>query len=140
MEINRTTDDAVRVVLQLALAKPETTVTSVDLARAQQLSAPDLNRILQQLTRAGLLRAAPGSLGAVRLLHAPDKITVLDVVEAMEGPIALNRCVLHPEECPRHTTCPVHELWALARDDVARRLQSIRLSTLAARYKKSSEK
>lgn len=140
MQINRSTDDAVRIILHLSLANPLLPVPLADIAAGQKLSLADVQKVMPTLVQAGYVEVLPGPHGGARLLRAADKITILDIVEKMEGPLALNRCVLHPEECPREPTCPVHELWVLTTDDVARRLRSLRVSTLAARYKKSSDR
>ena len=74
-----------------------------------------------------------GSGGGIALARPAGQISVLEVVEAIDGPLALNICVLWPEECGRSPTCPVHEVWCDARSLLAKRLQDTTVEQLLKR-------
>ncbi|HEX9015240.1 MAG TPA: Rrf2 family transcriptional regulator, partial [Chloroflexota bacterium] len=92
-----------------------------------------LAKIVPALARAGLLRSYRGSGGGIALGRPPEQITLLDVVEAVDGPIALNMCVMWPDECPRSGTCAVHEVWCDAHASLASRLRGVTISSLVER-------
>ena len=72
-----------------------------------------------------------GAGGGFILGRTPDKITLLEVVEAVEGPIVPNRCVINEGECPRDTTCNVHPVWVDVQLQVREILNNVTLQKLA---------
>ncbi len=122
MQLTRAADYAVRVMIHLATL-PEGTIVSKTLL-AQQTEAPEsfLSKILQMLARAGLIRAQRGVVGGFSLLPRGAQASLLDVVESIDGPIALNVCLISEASCRRYSGCAVHEVW--------RQAQSAMLSVL----------
>jgi DNA-binding IscR family transcriptional regulator len=57
------------------------------------------------------------------------------IIEAMDGPIALNTCLILPGECPRESICPIHEVWVKTQENLLASLESITLADLVARGK-----
>jgi Rrf2 family protein len=106
MQLNRQTDYAMRAVLYLATA-PLASIREI--AEAQKVPQEYLAKILQRLARAGIVATHRGVGGGITLARAPEKITMLDVIEAVEGPVALNRCFVRPGECPRESYCSMHD-------------------------------
>ncbi len=111
MEITQQADYAVRAVLDLALQTTNDRVASDDIARRQNIPPAFLTKILARLAAAGLVVTQRGINGGARLARPPEAVTLLDVVEAIDGPITLSRCVRHPNECSRDQTCAVHPIW-----------------------------
>lgn len=130
MEINRTTDYALRVVMHLARHGPRGRVTSARIAAEQGIPPDYVPKVLQALGRAGIVATVPGRFGGVHLSRLPGKLTVLDVVQAMEGPVLLNRCLVRKGECPRDRLCPVHRLWARAQEGLVRTLRAATIAGL----------
>lgn len=128
MEISRTTDYAVRAVLHLAAAPGR--VTAGQIAREQGIPRTYVPKVLQALARAGIVAGSPGRGGGVKLCRAPESLSVLDVVQAMEGPVTLNRCLLRPGECPRDTACSVHRMWARAQEGLLKTLGETTVASL----------
>lgn len=87
-------------------------------------------RVVADLGRAGILVNRSGSRGGCRSAVAPEQITVLDVVEALEGPLAPHVCLLDRRRCPEDGTCGLHEAWAGARAAVIEALGSVTLRDL----------
>lgn len=120
MQITRETDYAIRCVLHLA-RQPRLLATSAQIAAAAHIPRVFLAKILQRLVRAGLVVSQRGVQGGFLLARDPGAITMLDAVEAVQGPIALNRCAMAGAHCALAGGCPAHPLWVrlsarLARD------------------------
>ncbi len=129
MKINRATDYGVRLMVYLA-SRGEKIIPRAEVASAMDIPSEFLAKIAQILARAGLLEIRQGRTGGYRLKRPPDKITLLEVVEALEGELILNVCVGHPEICRFSPTCKVHLVWEAARDGLRDLLGSIRLTNL----------
>ena len=130
MEISRTTDYAVRAVLHLAARAGQSRVTAGQIAREQGIPRTYVPKVLQSLARAGIVACSAGRGGGVRLCRAPESLSVLEIVQAMEGPVRLNRCLLRPGECPRDRACPVHRMWARAQNDLLKTLGETTIARL----------
>jgi len=81
-----------------------------EIARRQDLSPSYVGRISQRLAKTGILENRRGRLGCLGLACSPDQITLLDVIEAVDGPIKMDRCLLAPDECGRESFCPVYKV------------------------------
>jgi len=86
-----------------------------DIASDLDISFHFLTKILQKLTRAGIMASYRGPTGGVALAKPARKISVLDIVEAVEGPEFLKACVLGLSGCGDKTPCPMHRQWAQER-------------------------
>lgn len=107
MRVSRQADYAIRVVLDLSL-HPEARIKEI--AHRQRLSPSYVGRISQRLAKTGILENRRGRLGCLGLACSPDQITLLDVIEAVDGPVKVNRCLLAPDECGRELSCPVYKV------------------------------
>ena len=136
MQITRRADYGVRTVLDLASLDNGVMGLTHEIAARQGIPLPFLAKIVPALTRAGIVRSYRGAGGGLALAKPPGGITLLDVVEAIDGPLALNMCVLWPEDCPRSGSCPVHGVWCDAQQTLATQLRSV---TIAALLQKKSE-
>ncbi len=133
MQITRRADYAVRTMIEVAKAEEGATALTHEVAARQEIPAPFLAKIVLALSRGGLLRSYRGSGGGIALAKPADQITLLQVVEAVDGPIAVSSCVLWPEDCARSGRCPVHEIWCEARSLLVNRLKSTTLAELVER-------
>src|SRR5208337_1890751 len=116
MEITRETDYAIRCILYLS-GKPGE-ISMIDaIAREMQVPKSFLAKILQKLARASLVKSFRGVKGGFQLARSPAEVSLLDVVEAIEGEVALNVCALEQGLCGRSSTCPVHPAWVEIRKD-----------------------
>jgi Rrf2 family transcriptional regulator, iron-sulfur cluster assembly transcription factor len=133
--INRGTDYATRTMLYVAGAVNGDTATTQEIAERQGISQVFLSKIVQRLVQAGLLRTYRGASGGVTLSQPPSDINLRQIIEAMEGPITLNRCLTGPGECFRENICPLHEVWLKAQEDLLTVLESTTLDRLVMRGK-----
>jgi Rrf2 family protein len=99
---------------------------------AREMDIPDqfLGKIAQQLARAGLIEIVQGAKGGYRLLVSPEKLTLLEVVEAVIGEIFLNDCVMRPSSCKHSQSCAVHTVWEKARRQLRSTLQEATFASL----------
>lgn len=139
MRITRRADYAIRTLLDVASQDGKAVALTHEIAARQGVPAPFLSKIVVALTRAGLLRSYRGARGGVALGRPAADISILHVVEAVDGPLAVNRCVLWPEECERSRDCPIHPVWCQARDLLVKHLGGITLADLADRTRRSEE-
>jgi Rrf2 family protein len=132
MQLTLKGDYAVRVIVDLAGQPAGATVKTEDLGRRTGVPRAYLSKIIQALAHAGLVSTRRGALGGISLLSEPQAITLKQVIEAVEGPIYLNRCVIRPGLCPRDSFCPVHPVWSRVQAIVIRELDSVRIADLAS--------
>jgi Rrf2 family protein len=131
MHLTREGDYTVRVVVDLAGRPAGALVRTGDLTRTTGVPRAFLAKIVQHLARSGLVRTRPGPGGGVSLLREPATITLRQMIEAVEGPIYLNRCLVRPGECPRDRFCTVHPVWGRIQAVFLRELDSVTAQELA---------
>ncbi len=90
-----------------------------------------LTKILQHLTEGGIMKSYRGPSGGVRLTRSPASVTLLDVVEILEGEDYFRTCILGLPGCGKENPCPLHEEWAQARKRMRRMFGEARLDKLA---------
>jgi len=130
LQLTRGGEYAIRAMTYLARF-PEGHVASLhDIGQAQEIPESFLAKILQSLVHSGLAASQRGAHGGFSLARAAEAISMRDVVEAVDGPIALNQCVLWPEDCERSGDCEVHKAWVRAQDQLMTVLDSVTLRTL----------
>ncbi len=130
MQITRQADYAVRAVLHLArMGNTERAATST-VAKEQHIPPSFLAKIISQLSIAGLLHTSRGARGGVTLARDPQDITLLEVVEAIDGPIQLNECVGSTGVCNFDDNCPIKPVWCNAQEELVNRLKSTNFADL----------
>lgn len=140
MEITRATDYAVRVMVQLATLPEGQTVQLKVLAEATGVRETFLSKILQRLVHQGMVDSHRGTGGGFRLKAAPAQVTLLQVIEAMEGPTQLNVCLGDERSCERISWCPAHPVWRKAQTALAQVLADVSIAQLAEETKQASTK
>lgn len=135
MEITRRADYAVRTMVDIASQEEGSMALTSEVAARQGIPAPFLAKIVLALTQANLLRSYRGAGGGLALAQPASQVNLLQIVEAIDGPVSLNRCVLWPEECSRSGACPVHEVWCEAHRLLADHLRRTSLADLVLRSK-----
>ena len=129
MQITRQADYAVRAVWYLARMGGQRAATS-QVAREQRIPPSFLAKIISQLSIAGLLHTSRGARGGVTLAREPKEISLLEVVEAIDGPIQLNECVGENGACPFDSDCPLRPIWCDAQDELVQRLKGTNFAQL----------
>ncbi|MDH3974291.1 MAG: Rrf2 family transcriptional regulator [Deltaproteobacteria bacterium] len=116
MKLTRLADYAVRAIVHLATKKEGEMATIAEIAESQGIPSSFLAKVMQALSRGGIVRAHRGKSGGFSLVDEPEKVTIRMIVEAVEGPINLNRCLTKPGECDRDTFCGAHPVWREAQE------------------------
>lgn len=133
MQLTRAADYAVRVMVHLAGLPPGSRVSRGDLSIAADCPEQFLAKVLQSLTRAGLVISHRGNTGGFELDALHRSASVLEVVEAIEGPIRLNLCLSGERVCNRQEWCPAHQVWAEAQGAMLEVLRKATIDVLAQR-------
>ena len=133
MQLTRAADYAVRVMIEMAGLPPGTRASRVELAEAVECPEQFLSKVLQSLTRSGLVVSHRGNTGGFELPGQRRAATLLEVVEAIEGHIRLNVCLTSDHSCTRQAWCPGHDVWAEAQASLVAVLQKATISDLAER-------
>lgn len=131
MQLTRAADYAIRVMIHLAAFAPGTRASRADLAAASECPEQFLSKVLQSLTRAGLVISHRGNTGGFELSPLHRSATVLEIVEAVEGPIRLNVCLSSEDECNRQPWCSAYHVWSEAQEALAKVLRRATIEDLA---------
>jgi len=132
MQITRQADYAVRAMLYLSQLGPEQRASTSQIAEHKQIPPSFLAKIVSQLSVAGLLQTSRGARGGVALARPADQISLLDVVEAIDGPILLNECVADHSSCGFGAACPMKPVWCDAQKELVGRLGDTTFANLVA--------
>ncbi len=131
MRLTRAGEYAIRCILYLT-AKGEGVLTSKkEIAARCGIPPQFLSKIAQELQKARIIEIRQGPKGGFILTTNPDKLTLLDVIEAIIGEIYLNDCIARPNQCTASPKCPVHRVWNKAREQLRQTLNSVTFSELA---------
>lgn len=130
MEITRQADYALRTVYYLAqIGEGQRASTSL-IAKEKKIPHSFLAKIISQLSVSRIIYTLRGAKGGVSIARSPDKITMLEVVEAIDGKLKMNDCVINPESCPFGKNCPLHEVWCKAQVQLMNTLRSTTFADL----------
>lgn len=124
MQITRQADYAIRAVLHLSRLDQGKRASTSQIALEQRIPPSFLAKIVSQLSVAGLLQTSRGARGGVSLARTANDITLLEVIEAIDGPILLNECVADEANCTFSEDCPLRPVWCDAQAELVTRLQS----------------
>ena len=130
MQVSRKVDYALRAVIHLADAEESERICSVgEISTRERIPRQFLEKIVQELIHAGLVRSRRGPRGGYVLARPADKMTFRDVIEAVEGPIALNNCTGDHADCSLIGACGMERIW---REGQRRVMDLFEKTTIAA--------
>lgn len=131
IRITRQTDYGILLLSHMATRPLSEVHTAKDAAKLSKISLPMVSKTLKALARAGLVVSQRGVKGGYRLATQPSRISIGDVIEALEGPIGITECSFNPGACEQEGKCPVQTNWQ--RISVAMRdaLEKIPISELS---------
>jgi len=131
MIISRKADYGLRIVLELSKIPPGTTLSAKELATRQGIPSPFLAKIVAQLASNHILETKRGLKGGIKLSAPPECISVLDVIEAVDGCVGICYCSVRPVECPRRNYCSIRRNLNPIEEKIKSELKSITIATLA---------
>jgi FeS assembly SUF system regulator len=131
LRVTKLTDYATVVLTALA-AQPGEVLSATELAERAGLEMPTVAKLLKPLAQAGLVAGFRGTNGGYRLARAAAEISLVEIVEAMEGPLGMTECSLHDGACGIEQSCGVRANWRRINDVVAEALRSVTLAQMLA--------
>ncbi len=129
--VRRNTDYAVRLMVHLARQYGHGPVSTRVAAREDSVSYPLACKLMQRLHGSKLIDSCMGPKGGFSLGRAPSEITLLEVVEAIQGPISVNRCLLSSDACTRRISCSVRAKLAGVQESIVNSLADITFDDLS---------
>ena len=133
--LRRNTDYALRLAVNLAKHYGDESLSTRVLAEDEDVSYQLACKLMQKLHAAGLVESNMGPRGGFRLRRGPDKVSIQEVIEAIQGPLRLNRCLLGDGLCTRQGVCPVREKLSLLQEQMNDYLEGVTLGELARNRK-----
>jgi Rrf2 family protein len=131
MKLTRAADYGIRVMIHLAALAPGTRVNRAELASASNCPEQFLSKVLQALIHAGFIISRRGNTGGFELAPVHRSATILDVLEAVEGPLRLNICLRSDGECGRKEWCPAYGVCNEAQNALSGVLRGAHIGDLA---------
>jgi Rrf2 family protein len=96
-----------------------------EISREMSIPKSFLAKILQKLTKVGILKSFRGVKGGFQLARKPGQISLLDVIETIQGPTAMNKCAVDKKSCKFSSSCTVHPVWVELRKKVEQHLKKV---------------
>ena len=131
MELTRKGEYAIRGIIYLARQPAGKMALISEIAEASEIPQTFLAKIFQNFAKQGIVNSYRGTGGGFVLGRSASQITLREVVEAVEGPIMPNRCLIGKGFCNRDTSCPVHPVWRKVQQQVLRILENVTIEELA---------
>jgi len=110
MQLTRAGEYAVKSLVFLATQDDDARVMASEVADAEKIPVNFVRKILESLAKTGLVKSFRGAGGGFTLGRSPEHITLCQVIEAVEGPLALNQCLV-PSACVNLSQCPMSQIW-----------------------------
>ncbi len=135
MQITRQTEYAIKTLIELAEVPYGQLISNKVISQRHDIPEDFLHKTVQMLARAGLVATQRGVQGGVRLGRPLEEITIADVMEAVEGPFALNVCLGSGYHCVNLKTCPIRKALSSAQNAMIQELRKKSLAEIAAEGK-----
>ncbi len=123
-----------RILLDLAIHDDGTPRLIRDIAESQQISEKYISRLIIDLRKASMVRSIRGAKGGFRLAKKPEQLTLLAIVEAMEGRLSIVDCAAKPEKCCKVDTCAAQSIWEKLNEEIRTSMQKVTLQDLIDNY------
>jgi Rrf2 family protein len=132
LKLTSAADYAIRAMIHLACLPEGGVALRSEIANAQTIPTSFMAKILRSLVRARLLRSSRGVNGGFELACAPSEINMLDIVEAIEGPLSLTDCTPSPTGCVWSMDCPASSVWVKVQESMKDVLRESNLEDLVS--------
>lgn len=129
LRVTKLTDYATVVLTALA-SDPEAVHSAAGLAERARLETPTVSKVLKPLAQAGLVEGFRGAAGGYRLARPADQIGLIEIVEAIEGPLGMTECSVHGSQCGIEAHCGVRANWRRVNDVVVDALRGVTLAQM----------
>lgn len=135
MQLTLAGEYAIRTMIHLAENEDRDIITIKEIAEQQNIPEKFLRKIIPQLCAAGLIKSYKGNGGGISFQKKPEEITPFEIIQAVEGPLALNKCLIDREFCSNTRWCSVHTLWCELLAMMRQKLSSKSIKELAMESK-----
>lgn len=139
MKLSTRSRYGLRLMFELALNFGKGSVFLKDIAQKQNISEKYLSKLIIPLKAAKLVNSARGAHGGYTLAKDPERITVREIVEVLEGDISPVECVKNSSVCERVEICPTRDIWCSLEREIFRVLESVNLRTIVRDYETKNE-
>jgi Rrf2 family protein len=112
---------------------PERLAQTSDIALNTHIAKPTTAKLLKRLAKRGLLESQRGSTGGYKLTKGPSEISAIEIIESIEGPLAIMDCTLGSNHCAIFNSCTINAPWVQINNTIVAALQTIKLSDLHAK-------
>ncbi len=129
-----------RILIDLATHDSQKPRLVRDIAESQQISEKYISRLIIDLRRARLVRSVRGVKGGFFLARSPKEITLLDILETMEGTLSIVDCVMAPEKCAHNADCTARGVWQKLNDGIRELMRGITFEQILEEYRKGTAK
>ncbi len=129
--ISRKADYAIRAMICLARKTGEGVSLVRDISAEMDVPPALLAKILQDFSKLGLVSSQRGKGGGFQLGRPAKKISLLEIITAVDGPISINRCIIERGSCGREPFCTVHPVWKKIQQDIKKDLEGVSLHQLS---------
>lgn len=130
MQITRQSEYAIRTLVEMAKFPSEEILSTQYIASQQEIPIDFLKKTVKLLLLAKLVITQRGMHGGLKLARPAEEISLLDIITAVEGPIALNICLMEGSNCPNHQKCTVSPALARAQEALVAELAKVSLASL----------
>ncbi len=140
MQITRSGEYGLKGLVFLARQPPERLVLVSEVSKEERIPETFLAKIFQRLSKAGLLRSSRGAKGGFALKKPAGLITMREVIEAIDGPIALSPCLRKKGECDEEELCPIYPVWSKAQRELFQVLDNTTVEDLVRQMVRNERK
>jgi FeS assembly SUF system regulator len=130
LRVSKLTDYATVIMTVLAEARGQAVMSAQDLAERAHLEVPTVSKLLKQLAQAQLVESFRGVNGGYRLARARERISLADIVIAMEGPFGMTECSAHAGLCGHEPHCGVRGNWRRVSEVIENSLRQMTLADM----------
>ncbi len=131
--------DYATVLMTAIAAEPDRVHNGQELAARTRVPAPTVAKLLKTLARGGLLESLRGAHGGYKLAKAPEKLSVAEIIRALEGPIAVTECSGHHGGCNIESHCATRANWRLINTAIRQALEAVTLAQMVTPLRRSTE-
>jgi FeS assembly SUF system regulator len=131
--------DYATVLMTAIAAEPARFHNGHELAARTHVPAPTVAKLLKTLARGGLLESLRGAHGGYRLAKPPEKLSIAEIIRALEGPIAVTECSTHGGGCGIESHCATRANWRLINTVIRQALEAVTLAQMVAPLKRVPE-
>jgi len=130
LRLSKMTDYGALLMTHLA-QQPTVLHSAHEIAEVTHIAEPTVSKLLKALAKVGLLESVRGASGGYRLSRAPERISVAEIVTALEGPIGLTECASAESDCTIQGCCGTRPNWQRISDAIRIALENVSLAEMA---------